>query len=103
MLAAFHEVGDVVVAKVLATGLDVETLAHERIGEHGVRVSLEHDLDLVRVGPEPVGGHDARVHLVPEAEERLGGAAWFSYAAAARVVGAQYPQYREPGRHSVTV
>ena len=54
-----------------------------------------------RVGPAPVGDHDARVLLVPEAEGRLGGPAWFSYAAAERTVGQQYPQYREPGRHTI--
>ncbi|GAA5141762.1 hypothetical protein GCM10023340_04000 [Nocardioides marinquilinus] len=103
VLAATYERDGVVATKVLVTGLDVETLAMGRLGEHGVRESLHHDLDLVRIAPEPVGEHRSRVHLTPDAEDRLGGAAWFSYAAAERIVGRQYPQYREPGRHSVVV
>ncbi|QIG41778.1 YcaO-like family protein [Nocardioides anomalus] len=103
VLAAVTEVDGVVAAKVLVTGLDVETLSHGRIGEHGVRTSLEHDLDLVRLGPAPVGEHDARVHLSEETQERLGGPAWFSYPAADRIVGPLYSLYREPGRHSVEV
>ena len=103
VLAAVTEVDGVVAAKVLVTGLDVETLSHGRIGELGVRTALDHDLDLVRVADRPTGDHHARVHLTPDAEERLGGEVWFSHAAADRIVGAHYPLYREPGRHSVEV
>jgi YcaO-like protein with predicted kinase domain len=103
VLAAVTEVEDAVVAKVLVTGLDVETLSHGRIGESGVRTSLAHDLDLVRVADRASGEHAARVHLTPEAEERLGGPVWFSCAAAERIVGPLYPLYREPVRHSVAV
>jgi hypothetical protein len=41
------------------------------------------------------------VHLTAEAEERLGGPAWFDRAGARRRVGPLYPLYREPGRHVV--
>jgi hypothetical protein len=41
--------------------------------------------------------------LTAAAEERLGGRAWYSHAAAARVVGQLYPLYREPPRHLVEV
>lgn len=103
VLAAVTELDGAVVAKVLVTGLDVETLSHGRIGELGARFSIEHDLDLVRRADGPVGEHTARVHLPPDAEERLGGPAWFSYAVAERIVGPLYPLYREPLRHTVEV
>jgi ribosomal protein S12 methylthiotransferase accessory factor len=95
--------GAVAVAKVLVTNLEVEILSYGRIGELGVRASLDDDLDLVRVGTGPTGTHTARVHLTPEAEQRLGGAAWYSYDVADRIVGDLYPLYREPPRHSVAV
>ena len=41
--------------------------------------------------------------IVSEAEERLGGPAWYSYATAERIVGPLYPLYREPPRHAVQV
>ena len=45
----------------------------------------------------------ARVVLTAEAEERLGGPVWYSYATAERIVGDRYPLYREPPRHLVEV
>jgi ribosomal protein S12 methylthiotransferase accessory factor len=103
VLVARTEVDGVVAAKVVVTGLEVETLSYGRIGELGVRDALAGDLDLVRVQPQPSGTHTARVVLTPEAEERLGGPAWYSYAVADRLVGPLYPLYREPPRHSVEV
>ena len=103
VLVARTEVDGVVAAKVVVTGLEVETLSYGRIGELGVRESLAGDLDLVRVQPRPSGTHTARVVLTPAAEERLGGPAWYSYAVADRIVGPLYPLYREPPRHSVEV
>jgi ribosomal protein S12 methylthiotransferase accessory factor len=41
------------------------------------------------------------VHLTADAQERLGGPAWFDRAGADRRVGALYALYREPGRHTV--
>jgi hypothetical protein len=93
----------VVAVKVVVTGLEVETLSYGRIGELGVRDALAGDLDLVRVQPQPSGTHTARVVLTPDAEDRLGGPAWYSYAVADRIVGPLYPLYREPPRHSVEV
>jgi ribosomal protein S12 methylthiotransferase accessory factor len=91
--------GDAVAAKVLVPGLEVETMSYGRIGERGVARLLERGEPLVAVGADPGGW--ARVHLTADAEERLGGPAWFDRAAADRRVGALYALYREPGRHAV--
>lgn len=95
--------GEAVAAKVLVPGLEVETMSYGRIGERGVRRLLDRtDQEgdpLVAVGADPGGW--VRVHLTAEAEERLGGPAWFDRAGADRRVGALYPLYREPGRHAV--
>lgn len=103
VLAMVTTEGDVTVAKVLVTNLEVEILSYGRIGELGVRASLADNLDLVRLGDQPTGSHSARVRITAEAEERLGGAAWYSYDVAEQIVGDLYPLYREPPRHSVAV
>jgi ribosomal protein S12 methylthiotransferase accessory factor len=89
--------GDAVAAKVLVPGCEVETMSYGRIGERGVRRLRERDDPLVAVGTDPGGW--GRVHLTADAEERLGGPAWFDREGARRRVGALYPLYREPGRH----
>jgi ribosomal protein S12 methylthiotransferase accessory factor len=101
VLATSIERDGVVVAKTIVTGLEVETLSYGRIGELGAAKSLTLDLDLVRIQDQPSDSHHDRVCLTPEAEERLGGPAWYSYATAERIVGPLYPLYREPPRHSV--
>ena len=58
---------------------------------------------MVRRGDGPTESHPDRVVLTPDAEERLGGPVWYSYATAERIVGARYPLYREPPRHLVEV
>jgi YcaO-like protein with predicted kinase domain len=103
VLVARTEVDGLIAVKVVVTGLEVETLSYGRIGELGVRESLAGDLDLVRVQSEPSATHSARVVLTPEAEERLGGPVWYSYAVADSIVGDLYPLYREPPRHAVEV
>jgi ribosomal protein S12 methylthiotransferase accessory factor len=91
--------GDAVAAKVLVPGLEVETMSYGRIGERGVARLLDRGDPLVAVGDDPGGW--ARVHLTAEAQERLGGPAWFDRTGADRRVGALYALYREPGRHTV--
>ena len=103
VLVARTEIDGVVAAKVVVTGLEVETLSYGRIGELGVLDAMAGDLGLVRVQPEPTGSHLHRVALTAEAEERLGGPAWYSYDVAAKLVGPLYPLYREPPRHSLAV
>jgi YcaO-like protein with predicted kinase domain len=89
--------GDAVAAKVLVPGCEVETMSYGRIGERGVRRLREQDDPLVTVGADPGGW--GRVPLTGDAEERLGGPAWFDLEGARRRVGPLYPLYREPGRH----
>ncbi|GAA1437289.1 YcaO-related McrA-glycine thioamidation protein [Microlunatus lacustris] len=103
VLASTVTVEDVSVAKVVVPGLEVETLSYGRVGEVNAARLLATDLDLVRRQDGPSGTHPDRVLLTPEAEERLGGPVWYSYAAADRVVGPLYPLYREPPRHSVAL
>jgi ribosomal protein S12 methylthiotransferase accessory factor YcaO len=103
VLAAVTRVGEVRVAKVLVTGLEVETLSYGRIGELGAADLLGTDLDLVRRGGGPTRTHPDRVVLTADAEERLGGPLWYSSATAERIVGPLYPLYREPPRHLVEV
>jgi len=87
--------GEAVAAKVLVPGLEVETMSYGRIGERGVRRLL--DRELTSVGVQPDGW--SRVHLTQDAEDRLGGPAWFDRSGADRRVGQLYALYREPGRH----
>ena len=103
VLTSAAQVGPVWVAKTLVLGAEVETLSYGRIGEAGVRRSIEADLDLARIQDRPSDSHRHRVLLTPQAEERLGGPAWFSYDRAAEIVGDRYPLYREPPRHAVSV
>jgi len=95
--------GDAVAVKALVPGLEVETMSYGRIGERGVRRLLDRDDPLVAVGARPAGNRWARVHLTVEAQERLGGPAWFDRLGADERVGLLYPLYREPGRHAVAI
>ena len=91
--------GPVHAAKVLAPGLEVETLSYLRIGERVVRRLLERDSPLVGLGPAE--GSRLPVRLQAGAAERLGGPAWLDADEVDRVVGPLYPLYREPSRHAV--
>ncbi|RYZ42106.1 MAG: hypothetical protein EOO71_09440 [Myxococcaceae bacterium] len=87
------------VVKVLVPGLEVETMTYSRLGERNVKRLLERHDPLVGLGAPPPGAQPVR--LTPEAEERLGGPAWFNVKLAEARVGRLYPLYREPDRHAV--
>ena len=87
-------------AKVLAPGLEVETLSYHRIGERVARRLLDRGSPLVGRGA-PDGGDRMPVRVTAAAEERLGGPVWFDRAAADATVGPLYSLYREPRRHAV--
>ena len=88
------------VAKVIAPGLEVETMSYYRIGERNTRKLLERDSPLVRFG-EPSGTRRP-VRLTPEALDRFGGRQpLLDTAEVDRVVGPLYPLYREPEAHHV--
>ncbi|MPQ96991.1 hypothetical protein GB931_03440 [Modestobacter sp. I12A-02628] len=93
--------GEAVAAKAVVPGLEVETMSYGRIGERGVARLLERGDPLVAVGSDPGGW--ARVLLTADAEQRLGGPAWFDRAGADARVGDLYALYREPGRHVVAL
>jgi len=94
------EDGSMRAAKVLAPGLEVETMSYLRIGERAARQLLARGSELV--GPGAPGSPDQLpVPLTGAAEQRLGGPVWIDRAAVARTVGPLYPLYREPRRHAV--
>ncbi len=86
--------------KVVAPGLEVETMSYHRIGERNARKLLGRRHPLVRLGREPRAGRQP-VRLAPEAEARLGGPVLFDTALADKIVGPLYPLYREPEAHQV--
>ncbi|HYF56542.1 MAG TPA: YcaO-like family protein [Salinarimonas sp.] len=87
------------VAKVVAPGLEVETMSYHRIGERNARKLMERDHPLIRFGETTDALRPVR--LTPEAMERLGGQPLFDTALADRIVGPLYPLYREPEAHHV--
>ena len=84
--------------KVIVPGLEVETMSYHRIGERGVAKLLAREDPLAGLGEPPPGARPVR--LTPEAEERLGGPAWFHSRLAEQKVGRLYALYREPERHA---
>lgn len=87
------------VVKALVPGLEVETMTDHRLGERNVARLLERRDPLAGLGTPPPGAQPVR--LTPEAEERLGGPAWFNVRLAESRVGRLYALYREPDRHAV--
>ncbi|RYZ42104.1 MAG: hypothetical protein EOO71_09430 [Myxococcaceae bacterium] len=87
------------VVKALVPGLEVETMTYARLGERNVKRLLERCDPLVGLGAPPPGARPVR--LTQEAEERLGGPAWFNVRLAEARVGGLYPLYREPTAHAV--
>ncbi|MHA3704529.1 YcaO-like family protein [Jatrophihabitans sp. YIM 134969] len=92
--------GNIRAAKVIAPGLEVETMSYLRIGERVATRLLERGDDLVGRG-EPDRPGRLPVRLTAAATERLGGPVWLDADAVERVVGPLYPLYREPRRHAV--
>lgn len=88
------------VVKVVAPGMEVETLSYLRIGERVVRRLLDRGSPLVGLGT-PDRGDRLPVVLGAAATERLGGPAWLDRAEVDRTLGPLYPLYREPTRHAV--
>jgi hypothetical protein len=88
------------VVKVVAPGMEVETLSYLRIGERVLRRLLDRGSPLVGLGtPDTVDR--LPVVLDAAATERIGGPAWLDRAEVDRTLGALYPLYREPTRHAV--
>lgn len=88
---------EVVSAKVVVPGLEVETLSYGRIGERVARRLLDREDPLVRRSDGP---GRLPVRLTAAATERLGGPVWWDAERAAAVLGSLYPLYREPRRHA---
>ena len=84
--------------KVIAPGLEVETMSYHRIGERNAAALIARDHPLIRFG-EPTGTLRP-VRLTPEAQARLG-SPLFDTALADAIVGPLYPLYREPEAHHV--
>ena len=86
------------VVKTIVPGLEGETLSYHRIGERGVRRLRVECPEMVQMQAPQAGA--PRIRLTEQAEERLGGPAYFNARVAATIVGALYPLYREPGSHT---
>ncbi len=84
--------------KVIAPGLEVETMSYHRIGERNVRKLTDRAHPLIRFGEATDTLKPVR--LTPEAEDRLG-RPLFDTALADAIVGPLYPLYREPEAHHV--
>lgn len=94
--------GGIRAAKVLAPGMEVETLSYLRIGERVLRRLLDRGPDgvggdLVGLG-RPANADQLPIQLTDAATERIGEPAWLDRAAVDRVLGRLYPLYREPDR-----
>ena len=104
VLAATTHVGEVHVAKVLVTGLEVETMSYGRIGELGVADLLGTDL-----GPGPArrrADRDATPTGWCSPPRRRSGSAGRPGTPTPPPSGSsapRYPLYREPPRHLVEV
>ncbi len=99
VLVAPGRAGGIVTAKVLAPGLEVETLSYLRIGERVARRLLDRDSPLVGRGA-PRTATQLALHLTADALDRIG-PVWVDRDAVDATVGDLYPLYREPRRHAV--
>ncbi len=87
------------VVKVIAPGLEVETMSYGRIGARNTRKLIERGDPLIRFGTPSATLKPVR--LTPEAVDRSGDQPLFDTALAERIVGPLYPLYREPEAHHV--
>ena len=87
------------VVKVVAPGLEVETMSYGRIGERNTRKLMACGHPLIRFGTATDTLKPVR--LSPEAIARFGGQPLFDTALAEKIVGPLYPLYREPEAHHV--
>ncbi len=87
------------VVKVVAPGLEVETMSYGRIGERNTRKLIERGDPLIRFGTPTDTLKPVR--LTPEALARFGRQPLFDTALAEEIVGPLYPLYREPEAHHV--
>lgn len=100
LVVAGGEPGSVRAAKVLAPGLEVETMSYLRVGERAARQLLERGSDLVGLGAASAPDR-LPVPLTAASQDRLGGPVWVDPGAVERAMGELYPLYREPRRHAV--
>ena len=84
--------------KVIAPGLEVETMSYHRIGARNAAKLIARDHPLIRFGAPTATLRPVR--LTPADEERLG-RPLFDTALADETVGPLYPLYREPEAHHV--
>ena len=84
--------------KVIAPGLEVETMSYHRIGARNAEKLIARDHPLIRFG-EPTDTLKP-IRLTPQDEARLG-RPLFDTALADAIVGPLYPLYREPEAHHV--
>ena len=95
------------VVRVIAPGMEVETVTYGRIGPRNLRRLLERARagdplvhpDLAGLGRPPA--HGTAVPLAPEAEAALGGPAWIDLDLLEEAAGPHYAMYREPAGHVV--
>lgn len=100
LVLAAGEPGGMRAAKVLAPGLEVETLSYLRIGERVLARLLARGSDLVGRGA-PRTSDQLPVLLTAAATERVGGPAWLDRTAIDATLGGLYPLYREPDRFAM--
>ena len=91
--------------KVIVPGLEVETLSYGRVGARNLerlkQLAQSGGPRLAGTGTPPPGA--LPVLLTEQAQQKLGGPAWFDARATAQIIGPLYPLYREPGRHAAAL
>lgn len=87
------------VVKVIAPGLEGETLSYWRIGERGVKRLLEKQSNLVsRQLPQ---AQHVLIPLRHAVQDAIGGPVFFNVPEWEKILHGHYPLYREPAMHTV--